>query len=142
MYILSVAIMTTPFFHGFVFTEFNLCRLGKKVVRELRTGTVFIADAEGNVARYQRVETPKSARKKQATQKSKAMAKKAFPKVAKTVSQVKPCTVRVERLTKSSIEKLQTIVKRQHQLRAVKANINAMPCKSLCPLRFFSRYLL
>lgn len=102
---------------------------GKKVIRVLRNGTIFVTDPEGTVSRYQRVETPKSATKKRATQKSKATAKNSVPKLAKTVSRMEMCTVRLERLTESSIDKLQAMVKRQHQLRAVKANISALPCK-------------
>lgn len=45
-------------FISFVFT-------GKKVIRELRNGTIFVTEKEGNVSRYQPVETPKSATKNQ-----------------------------------------------------------------------------
>lgn len=103
-----------------------------QIVRAMKN-VLLVADSNGKVQKYQRVETPKP--KKKANRVAKHVAKRS-PKQKKKVSfsgqiaaMTNPCTVAIDRLSKAEIDSKVAQLDKEAKIRSIKEHIKSLPCK-------------
>lgn len=113
--------------------------ISRRIVMQTRK-TVLIADAEGNITKYEQVTKPATPKRKLTLRnpvprmpmsRKSTMIRPKLSKAEEAAKKFKPCKVNVEVLTENRIENIQRWVKRQHQMRAIGDKMKSLTCKNL-----------
>lgn len=113
----------------------------QKIVRQTRE-TIYCADENGNIDKFQRIQAPPTPKPKRKAKKTISKNVPSKPSATEMAATMRECVVPIEFLSAEDIEKIKEKVKRDGQLVAVKNKIKSLPCKIIYEPKMISGQIL